>query len=184
MPEISRFLGIVVAMYYRDHNPPHFHAWYGRQQATIAIEDGRILAGNLPPRVRGLLEEWRLMHLTELEEDWRLARDSAPLRPIAPLDWILACSILTMTTEVPVLVEARPIREYRVWLRFADGRTGEVDLAGELHGAVFEALRDPEAFRQLRADPDLGTLVWSNGADLAPEHLYQLLAGEPLRQGR
>jgi hypothetical protein len=78
-----------------------------------------------------------------------------------------------MVTAIPELIDARPTRGYRVWLRFADGVTGEVDLTSELHGEVFEPLRDPAAFRSLRADPELRTLTWPNGADLAPEFLYQ-----------
>jgi hypothetical protein len=80
-----------------------------------------------------------------------------------------------MMSLTPKLVEARPIREYTVWLRFADGTEGEADLAGELRGEMFEPLRDPDQFRRLRVDPEMQTLVWPNGADLAPEHLYQLI---------
>jgi hypothetical protein len=70
------------------------------------------------------------------------------------------------------LVDARYRGGHRVWLRFADGLAGEVDLAAEMWGEVFEPMRDPEVFRELRVD---GTLVWPNGADLAPEFLYELL---------
>lgn len=80
-----------------------------------------------------------------------------------------------MLSTVPELVEARPTTDYRVWLRFADGVSGEVDLAGELHGEVFDPLKDPATFRTLRADPELCTLAWPNGADLAPEFLYDLV---------
>jgi hypothetical protein len=85
MPEISRFLGIVIAMYYSDHEPPHFHARYGSYQATIGIEDGRLLSGELPSRVRGLVEEWRCMHRHELLDDWNRARRREPLARVAPL---------------------------------------------------------------------------------------------------
>lgn len=82
-----------------------------------------------------------------------------------------------MVTTVPELVEARPTTGYRVWLRFADGRAGEVDLAADLHGDMFTGLRDPATFRTLRADPELRTLTWPNGADLAPEYLYERVVG-------
>lgn len=85
MPEISRFLGIVIAMYYSDHDPPHFHARYGSSQATIGIDDGRLLSGELPSRVRGLVEEWRCMHRRELLDDWGRARRREPLAKVAPL---------------------------------------------------------------------------------------------------
>lgn len=72
----------------------------------------------------------------------------------------------------PELLDARPLDGYRVWLRFADGAEGEIDLDGELWGEMFEPLKDPGRFRELRVHPELRTLVWPNGADLAPEFLY------------
>ena len=86
MPEISRFFGIVIAMFYGDHAPPHFHARYGEQRAIIDIESLTLLSGRMPPRVLGLVTEWAAMHEAELRENWRLARQQAPLRPIAPLE--------------------------------------------------------------------------------------------------
>jgi len=71
------------------------------------------------------------------------------------------------------VLEARLVRDYVVWLRFRDGTTGEVDLKDELWGEVFEPLNDPEYFRLLRVDPELETIVWPNGADFAPEFLYE-----------
>jgi hypothetical protein len=85
VPEICRFLGIVIFMYYSDHEPPHFHARYGGFKATIAITDGRLLVGQLPARVRGLVEEWRSTYREELLEDWDRARQGLPLVRIAPL---------------------------------------------------------------------------------------------------
>lgn len=86
MPEISRFLGIVIAMFYNDHNPPHFHAKYGDFRAAIAIATGEIIDGQLPPRVLGLVQEWREYHKEELNEDWGLARDRKALKLIKPLE--------------------------------------------------------------------------------------------------
>jgi len=86
MPEISRFFGIIITMNYNDHAPPHFHARYGGDQAIIEIETLRVLGGRLSPRVMGLVVEWALQHHDELLEDWRLARESAPLKRIAPLE--------------------------------------------------------------------------------------------------
>ena len=57
MPEISRFLGIVIAMFYRDHAPPHFHARYGEHEITVRIDDG-VADGPFPLRARGLVLEW------------------------------------------------------------------------------------------------------------------------------
>ena len=86
MPEISRFFGIIIAMFYDDHAPPHFHVRYGDQRAIIAIETFGILRGRLSPRALALVTEWAAEHQDELLQDWTLARQHAPLRPIAPLE--------------------------------------------------------------------------------------------------
>ena len=86
MPEISRFLGIVIAMFYNDHNPPHFHAQYDDFKAVIAIETGEVIEGRLPPRVSGLVQEWREYHKDELSEDWNLSRERKALKKIKPLE--------------------------------------------------------------------------------------------------
>ena len=66
MPEISRFFGIIVAMFYNDHAPPHFHVRYGDQKAIIAIETLRIIGGELRPRALALVVEWATLHQDEL----------------------------------------------------------------------------------------------------------------------
>jgi len=73
--------------------------------------------------------------------------------------------------ELVWVTEARYLGGYRVWLRFSDGAEGEIDLEGELWGEVFEPLKDPAYFAQVRFDPEARTIVWPNGADLAPEFL-------------
>jgi hypothetical protein len=85
MPELSRFLGIVIAMYYRDHAPPHFHAIYGNYDITVGIETG-IVEGNFPRRALRHVLEWYDLHVDELRLDWALARSGEPLQPIAPLE--------------------------------------------------------------------------------------------------
>lgn len=70
------------------------------------------------------------------------------------------------------VLEARHIRDYVVWLRFRDGTAGEVDLTPALKGQVFEPVRDPSFFKQFTINEDFQTLSWPNGADLAPEYLY------------
>ncbi len=70
------------------------------------------------------------------------------------------------------VMEARYVRDYVVWLRFRDGTAGEVDLAGELRGPVFQPLRDREYFKKFSIHPEFHTLVWPNGADIAPEFLH------------
>lgn len=76
---------------------------------------------------------------------------------------------------LPRLVAARHLHGHTLWLRFADGLEGEVDLRGELEGEIFEPLRNDAYFEQVAFDPELRTVVWPNGADFAPEFLHSLL---------
>jgi len=85
VPEISRFLGIVIAMYYRDHAPPHFHAIYGEYEITVDIET-EVIHGDFPKRALRAVLEWLDLHKNELLEDWRLAEEKRPLQKIAPLE--------------------------------------------------------------------------------------------------
>ena len=71
------------------------------------------------------------------------------------------------------VIEVRYVRDYTVWLRFDDGTQGEVDISRSFKGPVFEPLRDHEFFKKVYVDKDLGTIVWPNGADVAPETLYE-----------
>jgi len=86
MPELARFFGIIISMYYNDHPPPHFHVRYGTQKAIIEIETLSLLAGELSPRVRGMVIEWATLHQTELLQNWELARENMPLEKIIPLE--------------------------------------------------------------------------------------------------
>jgi len=85
VPRISAFYGIVIAMYYRDHAPPHFHAVYGEYEATIVIATLSVLNGELPRRALRLVQEWSELHRAELEANWDAARVRAPLATIEPL---------------------------------------------------------------------------------------------------
>jgi hypothetical protein len=85
MPEISRFYGIIIALYYNEHNPPHFHAKYGEFKAEIDIKTLELLKGFLPKRAKTLVLEWADEHRDELMKDWELARQNAELFKIEPL---------------------------------------------------------------------------------------------------
>jgi hypothetical protein len=85
VPEISRFYGIAIRMFFADHNPPHFHAEYAGQEARIDINTLAVISGKLPPRAFGLVIEWASLHQHELIELWRKAGSLEPLRKIDPL---------------------------------------------------------------------------------------------------
>ena len=86
MPEISRFFGIIIATYYNDHRPPHFHASYGEHQAVVDVATGSVVAGKLPARAAALVEEWRKRYKSDLERNWALCETRKPLEPIRPLE--------------------------------------------------------------------------------------------------
>ena len=85
MPELSRFYGIIIGMYYDDHPPPHFHVRYGEHQAKIEIETLAVLQGVLPGRALGLVVEWASQHRNELLDRWSATENREELLRIQPL---------------------------------------------------------------------------------------------------
>jgi len=86
MPTISWFFGISIRMFFNDHAPPHFHAFYGRHEAKVAIESGQIIGGRLPPTQRRLVAEWTLRYRQQLMADWMLTQADQPPERIPGLD--------------------------------------------------------------------------------------------------
>jgi hypothetical protein len=86
MPENSRFLGIVIGMFYDEHRPPHFHVRYGEHEASVRIDDLTVSDGRLSPRVLGLVVEWALRHRKALMTNWTEMEAGAPFKKIAPLE--------------------------------------------------------------------------------------------------
>ena len=85
MPQLSRFFGIIISMYFDDHDPPHFHARYNEFIAKIEIESLEVIKGELPSRVLGLVIEWAADHKEGLMKDWGLMKEGKPMLPISPL---------------------------------------------------------------------------------------------------
>ena len=85
MPEVSRFYGIVIKLFYRDHAPPHFHAFYGSDEMLVHIGTLAVIAGKLPPRATGLVIEWATLHQDALRAAWEQARQMSPIEKIDPL---------------------------------------------------------------------------------------------------
>ena len=80
------------------------------------------------------------------------------------------------------VTDARYVRDYVIWVKFADGVAGEVDLRNELHGEVFRSLRDKNLFREVSVNPEWHTVAWPNGADLAPEFLHDAVSATLARR--
>jgi hypothetical protein len=86
MPEICRFYGVIIRMFFDDHAPPHFHAVYGDAQAEISIQPIQLLKGGLPPRAMSMVIEWAAMHQPELLENWRRLHANEAVQKVAPLE--------------------------------------------------------------------------------------------------
>ena len=86
MPELTRFYGIIIKMYFVDHNPPHFHAEYSEYRAEYNIQSLDLINGKLPRRAHALVIEWASIHRSELLENWERAQQSELLKKIRPLD--------------------------------------------------------------------------------------------------
>ena len=86
MPELSRFFGIIIRMYYGAYDPPHFHAVYVEDEVLIDIDTLSVVRGELPRRALALVIEWAVLHRDELRRDWDLARSGRRPEPIAPLE--------------------------------------------------------------------------------------------------
>lgn len=84
MPTISMFFGIIIRMYFDDHNPPHFHAFYQEYRAVFSL-DGQMISGDMPEKQSKIIEVWAILHKDELDADWQLAKDQQELYKIEPL---------------------------------------------------------------------------------------------------
>ena len=85
MPTISMFYGILIRMYYDDHNPPHFHAYYNKDEGIFSF-DGKMLKGKFPQKQLKLVQAWSIIHKKELEADWLLCQNNEELFMIQPLN--------------------------------------------------------------------------------------------------
>ncbi len=86
MPQISRFFGIIISMYFGDHNPPHFHAKYGNSEVLISLDDFSVIEGNIPQRALSMVIEWAALHKRELETNWQLVSQFKLPEKIEPLN--------------------------------------------------------------------------------------------------
>lgn len=164
MPRISEFFGIVIAMYYNDHAPPHFHARSGGDEATYRSDSLERLSGFLPPRAHGLVAEWAALHQRSLNRTGRRRGQVA-----ARADSRAAVKEVAVVRVVKV----QALEGYRLRVAFTDGTERVIDVERFLRGPVFEPLKSDRAlFEAVRVDTDLGTVIWPNGADIDPDVLY------------
>ena len=85
MPTISSFYGILIRMYFNDHEPAHFHVQYAEFKATVQIQTLSIASGELPRRAEELVLDWAELHLEELKQNWARCQSKLPPKAIPPL---------------------------------------------------------------------------------------------------
>jgi hypothetical protein len=176
--EDQRVLRDVIAMYYREHGVPHFHATYAGETVVVSIETGEVLAGTVAPRALRLVLEWAGLHRDELRSNWagrvRMLRWRASSR--SP-----SISSMDLAPHLSRVTDVKVVAEHRLHITFEDGLSGEVDASKWEWRGVFEPLRDPDYFARVELDRELGTLTWPNGADVAPETLHLWVADQHKR---
>jgi len=86
MPEISRFFGIVIFMYFDEHNPPHFHVKYNEERAVISVNELKVMEGSLQRRELSMVLEWANEHREELMNNWNSLQITGDFSKIAPLE--------------------------------------------------------------------------------------------------
>ena len=152
MPGISAFYGIVVFMYWNEgeHSVAHFHAHHAGRRASVSV-DGEVLAGGLEPRALAFVREWARIHRDELGP---IGSARAGPNPWCRLH---RCLRMISMTYLPAIVGAAVIGEHRIRLLFDDGTVGDVDFSSREWSGVFEPLRDPAYFSQVRVDPEAAT---------------------------
>lgn len=163
VPTISRFYGIVIAMFFDDHGYPHFHARHAGAEAKVRIDQIEVIESTLDVRQLRLVLSWAELHREELLENWHLARAGDTKGDRAT----------SMTGLTPDMTAARVVRHGVLHLTFADGVSGEVEVLDRMRGSVFERARTPAGFAEVTLDQETGTVVWPGGADLAPDTLYE-----------
>jgi Protein of unknown function (DUF2442)/Domain of unknown function (DUF4160) len=173
VPRISEFYGIVIAMYYREHGVPHFHATYAGETVVISIATGEVIAGGVSARALRLSRNGVSSIGTSC--------DSTGLVRVRTRRWCASTrfrSILhvDLASHLHRIVEVEVVGAHRLRLAFDDGAGGEVDASDWDWTGVFEPLSDPEYFARVRLDAELGTISWPNGADVAPETLHLWVA--------
>jgi Protein of unknown function (DUF2442)/Domain of unknown function (DUF4160) len=168
VPRISAFYGITIWMFWNEghHARPRFHARYAGQSASVAF-DGEVIVGDCrhgrlrwSPSGRSCIAPSSLRTGSEPVATSLSSRSSRCRR-------MLGMQKLVDISGVEV------IGTYRLRLAFADGTVGKVDFGGREWRGVFEQLRDPAYFAQVAVNPESGTIAWPNGADMAPEPLYE-----------
>lgn len=172
--KLSWFSGISIEMCFDDHSEPHFHAEaeYEGQSAIFDL-NGALLRGSLPSWGGEDVREWTSKYATELQEAWDKRQRGETPYSIPSLD---DDELVGPGKRFPELVEVEARDGFRIWVRFDDDVSGEIDLSDHVGKGVFKAWDDPDFFRGVYVDPDRA-IAWSEEIDMCPDAAYMAVTG-------
>lgn len=171
---LSLFYGIAIEMGFEDEEPPHIHANYDGKEVKIGL-DNRVLGGGLPPTGMEMVHEWISERRQELQDAWELCRQGETPATIRSLD---DDDELVKTGErLPELVEVEARDGFKVWVRFDDGISSEIDLSHLVGKGVFKAWDDRRFFEQVFIGEG-GEVSWPDDIDLDPYKIYMDVTGK------
>ena len=173
--KVSWFSGVTIEMCSANHGVPHFHAEaeYERRSAVFDLE-GSLLQGSLPSWGIEDVKEWAPRHSAELREAWEQCQRGESPSPIPSLDEddeSVGCG-----EPLPNPVEVEPRDGFRIWVKFDDGVSGEIDLSHLAGKGVFKAWDDPEFFKGVYVSP-YRAIAWSEELDICPDTAYMEVTG-------
>ena len=171
---LSLFYGIAIEMGFEDEDPPHIHVNYDGKEAKVGL-DNQVLSGWLPPIGSEMVHEWISKHQEELQDAWlRCSRREYPL-PIPPL--YHEEPLVGPGKSLPELMEVEARHGLRIWVRFDNEVSGEVDLSHLAGLGVFKAWDERRFFEQVFVGEG-GEVSWPNEIDVDPYKLYMDLTGK------
>ena len=173
--KVSWFSGITIEMCLAEDDVPHFHAEaeYENLSAVFSLE-GTLLSGSLPSWGFEDVKDWTSRHVAELREAWDMCGRGETPGSIKSLDDYDELEATGKRLPMPVEVEARP--GFKIWVRFDDGVSGEIDLSHLAGKGVFKAWNDPEFFKGVYVDPGRA-IAWSEEIDICPDAAYMEVKG-------
>lgn len=159
MPEIARFYGIIIKLFFGDHPPPHFHAVYGEYNAVFNIETLEMIEGDLPPRAVKMILEWGTQYQQTLLEMW----NTQDFRKLPPLNNCM---------QYPKIKSAWTIDERTLIVEFSNNEKRKYDITKLLTKEMFYPLQNFQVFKNFQIDSNGYAIVWNEDIDISE---YEIL---------
>ena len=177
--ELCRFNDITISMSHAPGRPAHFHADYDGNKATYSVEGLAVTEGRLTKTAHELVIEWATLYQAELREAWATCALGQAPDQIGPVPDEMDEYDMCWGEEDITVAEVEPRNGYRIWLRYTNGASGEVDLSHLAGSGVFKAWYDRDFFERIHVS-ESGAVSWEGDIDLDPYQLYMDMTGKTL----